>query len=120
MTDNQAKIREEAGLREALTPSEGTKAAYIGEFSISFPDINEEGQEPVNPYRKDMGCALHHSYELADAWDKGYAARPQPAPADNGEGRPTDTDISHAILNDDMRGVDHAQLRRLFARRRDG
>ena len=35
----------EVGLREALTPSEGTKAAYIGEFSISFPDIDEEGQE---------------------------------------------------------------------------
>ena len=41
---------------------------------------------------------------------------PEPAPADNGE-EPTDADISHAILNDDMRGVDHAQLRRLFAAR---
>lgn len=34
-----------ARLREALTPSAETKAAYIGEFSVSFPDYDENGIE---------------------------------------------------------------------------
>ena len=36
---------ENARLREALTPSGDTKAAYIGEFSIAFPLRDEDGDE---------------------------------------------------------------------------
>ena len=32
-------------LREALTPSGGTKAAYIGEFSFAIDDCDEDGEE---------------------------------------------------------------------------
>lgn len=31
--------------REALTPSAETKAAYIGEFSMRFPEYDEHGNE---------------------------------------------------------------------------
>ena len=34
-----------ARLRKALTPSASTKAAYIGEFSFSIPDEDENGEE---------------------------------------------------------------------------
>lgn len=34
-------------LREALTPSGDTKAAYIGEFSLSLPDYDEDGDEVI-------------------------------------------------------------------------
>lgn len=30
---------------EALTPSEGTKAAYMGEFTMKIPMVNEDGDE---------------------------------------------------------------------------
>ena len=36
---------ENARLREALTPSGDTKAAYIGEFSMPSPIIDEHGDE---------------------------------------------------------------------------
>lgn len=36
---------EVARLREALTPSEATKYAYIGEFAFAFPAYNEKGEE---------------------------------------------------------------------------
>jgi hypothetical protein len=32
-------------LQEALTPSLGTKAAYMGEFQFGFPDWDEDGNE---------------------------------------------------------------------------
>lgn len=32
-------------LRNALTPSAETKAAYIGEFSVPLTDIDENGEE---------------------------------------------------------------------------
>jgi hypothetical protein len=35
----------ERAMREALTPSEGTKAAYIGEFSIPVHAFDEDGQD---------------------------------------------------------------------------
>jgi len=35
----------EKALREALTPSAETKAAYMGEFSVSLPDWDEDGNE---------------------------------------------------------------------------
>jgi hypothetical protein len=31
--------------QEALTPSAETKAAYIGEFSVPLPDIDNDGNE---------------------------------------------------------------------------
>lgn len=34
---------------EALTPSDATKAAYIGDFRIDFPMFDEEGEEFVQP-----------------------------------------------------------------------
>jgi len=34
-------------LIEALTPSAETKAAYIGEFSFSIPDSDEDGEEAM-------------------------------------------------------------------------
>lgn len=37
--------QEDAGLREALTPSAETKAAYMGEFRVPLPDRDEEGNE---------------------------------------------------------------------------
>jgi hypothetical protein len=40
--DNQAENKR---LREALTPSEGTKAAYSGEFSFIIPDCDEDGND---------------------------------------------------------------------------
>lgn len=40
-----------ARLREALTPSTATKIAYIGEFSFTVPDRDEDGDEI---YRKVM------------------------------------------------------------------
>lgn len=32
-------------MREALTPSGDTKAAYMGKFSMRFPDVDEDGNE---------------------------------------------------------------------------
>lgn len=32
-------------VREALTPSTNTKAAFMGEFSIQFPETGEDGEE---------------------------------------------------------------------------
>ena len=32
-------------LRAALTPSAETKAAYMGEFSVPLPDVDEDGNE---------------------------------------------------------------------------
>jgi chromosome segregation ATPase len=34
-------------LREALTPSAETKAAYMSEFSVPFPDVDENGEEYI-------------------------------------------------------------------------
>lgn len=36
---------ENARLREALTPSAETKAAYMGEFQFNLPDLDEDGNE---------------------------------------------------------------------------
>jgi hypothetical protein len=36
-------------LREALTPSEGTKAAYIGEFEFPVKAYDEDGEEVTFP-----------------------------------------------------------------------
>ncbi|AUQ89367.1 hypothetical protein PhaeoP24_00721 [Phaeobacter inhibens] len=30
---------------EALTPSDDTKVEYMGEFSMSFPEFDEDGEE---------------------------------------------------------------------------
>jgi len=32
-------------MREALTPSDGTRAAYIGEFQFAFPAFDGEGND---------------------------------------------------------------------------
>jgi hypothetical protein len=38
----KARIRE---LEAALTPSAETKAAYMGEFTLDFPEMGEDGEE---------------------------------------------------------------------------
>lgn len=43
--ENATLKREIAGLREALTPSGDTKAAYIGEFSFTVDFTNEDGED---------------------------------------------------------------------------
>ncbi len=45
--ERDAALAENAKLREALTPSAETKAAYIGEFSFQFPTWSESGEEVV-------------------------------------------------------------------------
>jgi hypothetical protein len=40
---------DEKALREALTPSEGTKAAYIGEFEFPVKAYDEDGEEVTFP-----------------------------------------------------------------------
>jgi len=40
-----AEVKELQALREALTPSERTKAAYIGEFKFRVHAYNEDGEE---------------------------------------------------------------------------
>lgn len=45
-----AKAEDHDSLVEALTPSAGTKAAYMGEFSFPFPIFNPDGEEmPFTP-----------------------------------------------------------------------
>ncbi|MEC9268531.1 MAG: hypothetical protein VX464_20900 [Pseudomonadota bacterium] len=43
----EALEAEKARLIGALTPSEETKAAYMGEFSIPFPTRDEDGNELI-------------------------------------------------------------------------
>lgn len=45
--ERDAALAEVQRLREALTPSAETKAAYIGEFSFQFPTWSESGEEVV-------------------------------------------------------------------------
>lgn len=48
VTKERDTLREEnRRLREAMTPSEGTKAAYMHEFSVPFPEIDEDGDEVI-------------------------------------------------------------------------
>ena len=52
---HEEREKELAALREALTPSADTKAAYIGEFAFCIPEIDEEGVE--------------HSRRISVPWD---------------------------------------------------
>ena len=42
-------IAERDALKQALIPSVATKAAYMGEFSVSMPELDENGDEYVRP-----------------------------------------------------------------------
>lgn len=42
-----AVTAERDALLEALTPSAETKAAYMGEFKVSFPSVDEDGEEAL-------------------------------------------------------------------------
>lgn len=66
----EAKV---AKLVEALTPSGETKAAYMGEFSIPFPTVDEDGNEvmlrPNVPWTtiKEIMAAIRARAAIAEA-----------------------------------------------------
>ena len=46
-TEDEVRSRFCAPYIDALTPSEETKATYMGEFQFTFPDIDSDGNECV-------------------------------------------------------------------------
>lgn len=48
-------------LREALTPSAKTKAAYMGEFQFNLPDYGEDGDEVMRSVKRQaVDFAIQH------------------------------------------------------------